>query len=268
MSGADFLGAILARKRAEVLRRHAHARPASVLGDASRVDRGAMAVAALRRGANGPRVIAEIKLKSPSAGVLRPRATGELPRIAEAYVAAGAAAVSVLCDGPGFGGAPLDLRRVARTVEVPVLFKEFVLDPIQVSLARALGAHMVLLLVRVLDADRLARLVDETLRQGLAPVVEAANAEEVRVALGTKATIIGVNARDLRTFRVDPDAAMRAVAAIPEDRVAVHMSGITSAQDLARVARGRADAVLVGETLMRAPSPGDRLQELLAASRD
>lgn len=264
MTDLDFLGPILERKRREVARRHAHTALASAEPAADVVDRSRAAVDALRRGgARLPHVIAEIKLRSPSAGTLRAREPGEVAAIARAYVQAGASAVSVLCDRAGFGGTPLDLRRAADAVSVPLLFKDFVLDPIQITLARQMGAQFVLLLVRALDAERLGRLVDETLRQGLAPLVEAADLDEVERALATHATVIGVNARDLRTFRVDLAAATRAVARIPADRVAVQMSGITSAADLAHLGRTRADAVLVGEALMRAPDPGARLRELL-----
>lgn len=260
----DHLGAILARKRREIARRLAHAVPARV-GQAPPFEaRAGAAVDALRRRGESPRVIAEIKLRSPSAGVLRAREVGGVARIAQAYVQGGAAAVSVLCDGPGFGGTPLDVRRAARSVQVPILFKEFVIDPLQIDLARAMGADMVLLLVRALTPQGLNDLVRETLRQGMAPVVEAADLAELQVALRTSASIVGVNARDLRSFRVDADAALRAVDAIPADRIAVHMSGIASVEDLARVAHGRADAVLIGEALMRAPAPGGRLRELLA----
>lgn len=264
MNETDFLGAILERKRRETARRRAHDALAPELPPGAVARAQAAAEALRRRGSGVPRVIAEIKFRSPSAGVLRPRAAGEVAGIARAYAAAGAAAVSVLCDGPGFGGTPLDLRRAAQAVSLPLLFKEFVLDANQITLARRMGAHLVLLLVRAHDDVRLGALVEETLRQGLAPVVEAADLEEVERALRTRAAIVGVNARDLRTFRVDPVAAMRAVDRIPAERIAVHMSGISSPEDLRRIASTRADAVLVGETLMRAADPGARLRALLA----
>jgi indole-3-glycerol phosphate synthase len=149
-------------------------------------------------------------------------------------------------------------------VRVPILFKEFVLDPQQISLARAVGAHMVLLLVRALDRSSLRAMVAEVMRQGMAPVVEAADEDELETALGTVATIVGVNARDLRTFQVDAERAQRILAGVPADRIAVHMSGIKTGRDLANVnAQGRADAVLVGESLMRAEAPGDLLRAWL-----
>lgn len=213
-----------------------------------------------------PAAIAEFKRSSPSAGVIRARQRGDVERIARQYVAAGARAVSVLCDGPGFRGSPLDVRRAALATPAPVLFKEFVLDEIQIELARSMGAHMVLLVVRALPAARLHALVEATCAAGMAPVVEAADAAEVRVALATRARIVGVNARDLRTFEVDVDAAGVALSAIPADRVAVHMSGVRTRDDYVQLSRGRADAVLIGEGLMRAADPGQRLRELLGTA--
>ncbi len=269
MSPVDFLTPIIERKRREVARRKRH-RGAAPIHRASAadggVDRGELARRALRRApGQRPVVIAEFKRSSPSAGVIRPKEPRDVERISQAYVAAGAAAVSVLCDGPGFCGTPLDVRRAARAINVPLLFKEFVVDEIQIDLARSMGAHMVLLLVRVLSDERLRELVDATLARGLAPVVEAADSEEVERAVATRATIIGINARDLRTFRVSLAAAQDAIDRIPLDRIAVHMSGVHSREDFARIAATRADALLIGEGLMRASAPGQRLRELLGA---
>src|SRR4051812_15169427 len=274
MAGAvDYLERILVRKRVEVARRIAHRalmRPGARTSTPAEA-RGANAIATLRRvqrGAGLPRVIAEIKLRSPSAGEIRRRHTGVVQSIAESYAAGGAAALSVLCDGPGFGGSALDFRRAAAVVRIPLLFKEFVLDPIQVEIAHACGASMVLLIVRALEPRSLAELVDEVHRQGMEPVVEAADDDELERALATRAVIVGVNARDLRTFRVDGERARRLIARIPEDRVAVHMSGLASGADLASLGQSRADAVLVGEALMRAPDPGARLQDWIASATD
>jgi indole-3-glycerol phosphate synthase len=259
----DHLARIVERKRGEVLRRVRRAQTFVRLAAEAPLPR-TDAIEVLRRPPGAPpQVIAEIKLRSPSAGEIRPRAVGELPRIASGYHRGGAAAVSVLADGPGFGGCPLDVRRAVKASSAPVLFKEFVLDPVQVDCARALGATYVLLLVRVLDDRELARLIREVRARGLEPVVEAADAEELTRALRTEAAIIGVNARDLRSFDVDSGRAGELVDRIPASRVAVFMSGVRSAEDFQRVARTRADAVLIGEGLMRAADPGARLAELL-----
>lgn len=269
MSGRDFLGEILARKRLEVARRIRHGGAVERMLEQQPFDagRGARAVEALRRGdARLPRVIAEVKFASPSAGVIRPRSRDSVQSIARGYVAHGAAAVSVLADRPGFMGGPLDVRRATSSVGAPVLFKEFVLDPCQVRLARAVGASLVLLLVRALSPKELGALSDAIRREGMEPVVEAADEAELEVAIASGATIVGVNARDLRTFSVDPVMAARAMERIPSGRIAVFMSGIRERADLDRVAATRADAVLVGEGLMRAPDPGARLGALLGDS--
>jgi indole-3-glycerol phosphate synthase len=238
------------------------------IGEGPLVDRRGPAVAALRRPLGEPlRVIAEVKRASPSAGMIRERRIGDAVHIARAYETAGAAAVSVLADGPGFAGSPLDVRRVAAAVQCPVLFKEFVVDPIQVTLARALGASLVLLLVRARRDDELVELVERVVAAEMAPVVEAADASELGRALATRAPIVGVNARDLHTFRVDPAEARRLVQTIPRGRVAVFMSGVREPADLRMLGSGRADAVLVGEALMRADDPGARLRSLLEGTQ-
>ncbi|MFW6050346.1 MAG: indole-3-glycerol-phosphate synthase [Myxococcota bacterium] len=264
----DYLGQILERKGVEVRRRasYVRARPGA-LEDPSPGERGARAIQCLRRGdASLPRVIAEVKFRSPSAGVIRERRPGEGARIARAYEEGGAAAISVLADGPGFGGSVLEVRRVARAVSVPVLFKEFVLDPVQVRFARAAGASLVLLLVRVLSDRRLRELISVVREQGMEPVVEAADAAEVDRALETDATVVGVNARDLKSFRVDGKAAARCLQVVPEGRVAVYMSGVRAAEDLRALAPTRADAVLVGEALMRAGDPRAQLERWLGGA--
>jgi indole-3-glycerol phosphate synthase len=263
----DFLTPILKRKARENLRRarHARARASYVASAATSAGRAELAYQALQRGSGQqPRIIAEIKRASPSAGSIRPYARGDIAWLAQEYVRGGAAAVSVLCDRQGFAGSALDLRRAARVIAAPLLFKEFVLDELQVKLAQLVGAHMVLLLVRALPDERLPVMCDAVLSAGLAPVVEAANAAEVELALRTRARIVGVNARDLRTFRVDPRAAHDALRMIPKDRIAVHMSGVRTPSDYREIAQGRADAVLVGESLMRAEQPSTKLRELLA----
>lgn len=264
MSERDFLRPILARKEREILRRARHFRDGSRALPQADVSRRELAHAALRRTAGQvPRIIAEIKRASPSAGSIRAYARGDIAWIAQEYERGGAAAISVLCDRAGFAGSVLDLRRASQACAAPLLFKEFVLDELQVELARRVGAHMVLVIVRAVSVERLHVLCDAVLTAGMAPVVEAANVDEVHTALTTRATIVGVNARDLRTFKVDPSAAHHALRLIPADRIAVHMSGVRSAADVREVASGRADAILVGESLMRSERPSEKLRELL-----
>ena len=260
----DYLSALLERKRRENARRRRHSPRMNAVTRVPDPSRAARATAALRREAGQPpSVLAEIKFRSPSAGIIRQRAPGDARRIARGYEDGGASVVSVLADGPGFGGSPLLVRQVAEAVRVPVLFKGFVLDPIQVDLAFDVGASLVLLLVRALDDDELRFLYDRIRALGMEPVVEAADAEEVDRAVALGSSIVGVNARDLATFRVDMETAAECVSRIPEDRIAVFMSGVSSDDDFREVARGRADAVLIGEGLMRAEDPGARLSELL-----
>ena len=262
-ASVDYLTPILERKRRENARRARRPDPSASL-HASIEDRAALAYARLRReGAEPPRVIAEIKHRSPSAGLIRAREAGLVAALAQQYQQGGASAVSVLCDRAGFGGSVLDVRRARAACTLPVLFKEFVLEARQVSLARAVGAHMVLLLVRALPEDALHALVAEIERQGMAPVVEAADEAELVVALRTSAVIVGVNARDLRSFTVDSGQARSLIDRIPHGRVAVHMSGVRAAEDLAHVAASRADAVLIGEGLMRAADPRATLRHWL-----
>ena len=208
-------------------------------------------------------MIAEVKFRSPSAGELRPWGPGEGVRVARAYAQGGASVISVLADGPGFGGSPLQVRRVADAVDLPVLYKGFVLDPLQVDLAYRMGASLVLLLVRALDRPVLDALCAAIHALGMEPVVEAANETELHTAIDTGAKIIGVNARDLGTFEVDTEAASRSIERIPDDRIAVYMSGVRAPDDFRRIANTRADAVLIGEGLMRADHPEEVLASML-----
>ena len=263
----DHLSKILARTRRENLRRRKHVkamRPLRREPEPARSERG---VEGLRREAGGPpSVIAEIKFRSPSAGAIRTWSAGEGVRVARAYEQGGASVVSVLADAPAFGGSPLLVRRISDSVSVPVLFKGFVIDPVQVELAFDVGASLVLLLVRALGDKALESLIAHTRALGMEPVVEAADAEEVDRAVAAGSTVVGVNARDLRTFRVDMQMAHRCVARIPSDRVAVFMSGVRTNDDFWEVAQGRADSVLIGEGLMRAEDPAVRLSELLSSA--
>jgi len=260
----DYLSAILARTRSENLRRRRHCARSHPVSRPAQPERSERGVRALRRVTGAvPSVIAEVKFRSPSAGEIRAWSPGEGVRVAEGYERGGAAVVSVLADGPGFGGSPLLVRRVAQAVRVPVLFKGFVLDPIQVDLAYDVGASLVLLLVRALEDSNLRMLIARIRHLGMEPVVEAATADEVDRAAAAGSTIIGVNARDLATFRVDKDAARLCIERIPEGCIAVFMSGVQSVEDFRDVAQGRADAVLIGEGLMRSADPGARLAELL-----
>jgi indole-3-glycerol phosphate synthase len=259
----SLLDEILATKRAEVeaLRGRERSAPTRVPLDPQH---------ALRREPGEPlRLIAEVKLRSPSAGVLS-RKLSPAER-ALAYAEAGASMVSVLCDGRFFAGAWEHLAAVRDGLDragrsVPLLAKEFVIDEAQVAEARERGADSVLLIARIVDAPRLAGLVRASRIEGLEPLVEVVDEGEVRAALLAGARIIGVNARDLNTLAMDPARAARVCSAIPLEAIAVHFSGLSEARDVAQVARGRADAALIGEALMREDDPRPKLRAMVAAA--
>jgi indole-3-glycerol phosphate synthase len=206
--------------------------------------------------------IAEFKRRSPSAGWIREgAAVGDIvPR----YVSAGAAGLSVLTDEPFFGGTLDDLAAARAVASVPILRKDFIVDEYQIAEARAAGADAILLIVSALDDGALRALFQSCARWGVQALVEAHDGAEVARAVALEAPIIGINHRDLRTFTVDTTLAARMRPEIPADRVVVAESGIRTAADVRRMGESGIDAVLVGETLMRAPEPGAALAELLA----
>jgi indole-3-glycerol phosphate synthase len=210
-------------------------------------------------------VVAEVKRRSPSAGVIRddldPRERAVL------YARHGASAISVLTDQPHFGGSIEDLRAAVSRVEVPVLRKDFILDELQVIEARAAGAAAVLLIVRALPPARLEALLSCARAAGLEAVVEVHTATELERALGAGAEIVGVNSRDLDTFRIDVAGAWELLAGVPADRVAVAESGMHGAEDVERAAVAGADAVLVGTALSAAADPAGLLRRLSEVER-
>ena len=240
-----------------------HARREALASAAARAASPRAFAAALR----GPRigVIAEVKRRSPSAGSIR----DDLDPAARAalYAAHGAAAVSVLTDGPFFGGSVEDLRSAAAAVRVPVLRKDFILDEVQIVEARAAGASAVLLIVRVLPPERLRALLAAAGTLGLEALVEVHTAEEIDRALEAGARVIGVNSRDLDTFQIDTAAAWRLLARVPADTVAVAESGMATAEDVASAAEAGADAVLIGSALSRAADPAALLETIAGVSR-
>lgn len=200
------------------------------------------------RGGDEISVVAEFKRRSPSAGDLA-RGAEPVP-VARGYREAGASALSVLTDGPWFGGALEDLSDVRASVDLPVLRKDFLVDPIQVVEARAAGADGVLLIARVLEGPRLGEMLRACADAGMDALVEVHGADELDRALEAGARIVGVNARDLDTFAVDLALSERLVGAVPGDRVAVAESGIRGGGDVRRMGEAGADAVLVGGWLM------------------
>jgi len=219
-----------------------------------------------RLAAPGLHLIAELKRSSPSAGRIASLDDDLLSR-ARAYEAGGAAAISVLCEPHWFGGSIDDLRRVRDAVSVPVLAKEFVVDARQLELVRRAGADLVLLLAVLHDAPDLPALVERAFELGLEPLVEAHDERELDAALATRARLIGVNNRDLRTLEVDVERAERLRSVVPDDRIAIAESGV---RDPSTIARWRAvgfDAALVGEALMRSADPAAAARSFVAAGR-
>ncbi len=230
----------LETSRQEVERRAAAAVPVPSFADALRA-------------APGMAVIAEVKRRSPSAGVIN----GELDPVATAgsYREGGAAAISVLTEPDFFGGSLDDLTAVVASVNVPALRKDFILDPFQLLEAKGAGASAALLIARVLDDRTLRLLLEEAMGLGLDILVETHSREEVDRSLAAGAAIIGVNSRDLDDFRIDRTAAWELLTTIPADRIAVAESGMESADDVREAARFGADAVLVGGAAARSPDP-------------
>jgi indole-3-glycerol phosphate synthase/phosphoribosylanthranilate isomerase len=211
--------------------------------------------------APGLSAVAEIKRRSPSAGDLRPDADPAV--LAAAFERAGAAAVSVLVDDR-FGGSLDDLRAARAATALPLLGKGFFTDESDLLKLREAGADAALLLLRDLDDERARRLIAAAHRLGLDALVEAHTADELERALALDAGLVGINARDLATFRVDRGAQLELLARVPDGRVLVAESGIECRAHAAAAELAGADAILVGATLMRAPDPAARLRELLA----
>jgi tryptophan synthase beta subunit len=215
--------------------------------------------------APGLHVIAEVKRASPSAGAIAP--ADDPARRARTYVAGGAAAISVLCEPHWFGARDGDLEAVRTAVPVPVLAKEFVVDRRQLPWLRARGADAVLLLAVLHPRRRLAALVDEALDLGLEPFVEAHDERELEAAVATRARVVGVNNRDLRTLAVDVGRAAALRGTVPDDRIAVAESGVRDEATLRGWRSIGYDAALVGETLMRALDPTATVRAFVAAGR-
>jgi len=210
-------------------------------------------------------VIAEVKRRSPSVGAIRE----DLDPVAhaQAYEAGGAVAISVLTDGPYFGGSVADLEAVARAVRRPVLRKDFILDELQLLEARAAGASAVLLIARALPSRRLRELAAAAHSMGLGTLVEVHTEAELEAAVAVAPTAMGVNSRDLATFTVDPVAALRLVAHVPAGIPAVAESGISRRDDVVRAAAAGADAVLVGTAVARAADPAGAVRSLVGVAR-
>lgn len=262
---SDILETILATKRVE-LAQLTQARRSEILAAAEQAApvRG-FGSSLVRAAGDRIRVIAEVKRASPSAGPIRPGA--DPAAIAREYAGAGASAISVLTDKTYFDGDLRFLNQVRAAVSLPLLRKDFVIDPIQVAEARHAGADAVLLIVAAFPRGTaaLGDCMAAARRFGLDVLVEVHDEEELAIAVATGATLIGVNHRNLRTFSIDMSLTERIAKRCDglDNIVLVAESGIRSRDDVQRLADAGAHAILVGEQLMRAPSPGAALAELL-----
>jgi indole-3-glycerol phosphate synthase len=210
-------------------------------------------------------VIAEVKRSSPSRGGLAP--IPDPAALARDYASGGAHAISVLTEPRRFSGGLADLDAVRAAVDVPVLRKDFVVTAYQVWEARAHGADLVLLIVAALDQNALVGLVERTTSLGMTPLVEVHDEAELDRALDAGATVIGVNARDLRTLDIDRGLFGRLAPRVPEGIVKVAESGVRGTHDLLAYAAAGADAVLVGEGLVRTRDPRATVAELVTAGK-
>ena len=216
------------------------------------------------RGHDGIAVIAELKKASPSKGLIR--ASFDPVELARELETAGAAALSVLTDEEFFQGALDNLWKASATVTIPCLRKDFIVDEFQLLEARANSADAVLLIVAALTEDELNRLAVAARSRGLDVLCEVHDVNELQRALNAGCDLIGVNTRDLRTFKVNLQTAFDLVAKFPAGVVRVAESGIHSADDVTRLRAAGYHAFLVGESLMRAESPGNALRELMRVS--
>jgi indole-3-glycerol phosphate synthase len=259
----SILDTILAKKRAEIAAAKS-ARPLATLEEAAKhagPTRGLRA--ALTRVPGTPvRVLAEIKRASPSAGAIR--AGADPAAIAAEYAEAGAAAISVLTDREFFDGDLAFLAKCRERVELPLLRKDFIVDAYQVAEARAAGADAVLFIVAALAKTQLQDLLAAAQQYELDALVEVHDLREAETALACGVELLGVNHRDLRTFTIDMSLTGAIAPMLPPHCVLVAESGIRAPNDVKLLGAVGAHAVLVGEHLMRAPSPGAALRELMA----
>jgi indole-3-glycerol phosphate synthase len=211
--------------------------------------------------ASAPAIIAEAKKASPSKGLLA--ADFDPARIARTYASAGAAAISVLTDEQFFQGSLADLQAARNAVTIPVLRKDFTIDELHVMEAAANGADAILLIAAILPTLRMRQFRELAAKFGMAALVEVHNQGELRHALDSGANIIGVNNRDLHTFRVSLDTSLRLAASIPSSVIKVSESGIHSHADLSLLSDAGYSAFLVGEHLMKSGDPAQALKALL-----
>ena len=261
---SDILARIVASKHEEVAAAQAREPLAAVAAAAAAQPAPRDFVGAIRaRIARGqPAVIAEIKKASPSKGVIRP--DFQPAEIARDYERNGAACLSVLTDREYFQGCPEYLQAARAACQLPVLRKDFMVDPYQVVEARAMGADCILLIAAALDLPRMRELEALAHGLGMAVLVEVHDGDELDLALQLATPLVGINNRNLRSFAVSLETTLALLARIPPGRIVVTESGIVTPEDVAHMRAAGVDTFLVGEAFMRAPSPGSELARLFA----
>lgn len=261
---SDILQRIVAVKRDEVAQARRRCGLAELQAQAAAASpaRGFAAALRARVEAGHPAVIAEVKKASPSKGVLREHFVPA--DIARSYESGGAACLSVLTDERFFQGCAAYLQQARESCSLPVLRKDFLIDPYQVVEARAMGADCVLLIAACLDDGLMSELEACATEQGLDVLVEVHDGEELERALRLRTPLIGVNNRNLRTFEVSLDTTIGLLPRVPGDRLLVTESGILARADVQRMRSAGVHAFLVGEAFMRAPDPGQALRDLFA----
>lgn len=260
----DILTTILAKKVEEVAKRKIGMPIAGLEEIAAGVERprGFYQALAHKVAAAKPAIIAEIKKASPSQGVIRENF--QPITIAQDYAMNGATCLSVLTDKEFFQGSEAYLQMVRERCPLPILRKDFMIDPYQIYEARALGADCILLIVAALADDLMRELADTAQRLGMDVLVEVHDADELQRALALDTKLIGINNRNLRTFTTSLQTTLDLKQHIPEDRIIITESGIHTPDDVQLMLDNQIYAFLVGEAFMRAPSPGQKMRELFA----
>jgi len=256
----NILAEIIEQKIREVAFAQPRAQAEDWKGKAESLPKAADFEAALRRPGR-MRVIAEIKKASPSAGILREHF--EPIEIAKSYVSHGADCLSVLTDVNYFQGSLHYLRSIHQAIDLPLLRKDFVIDPVQIYEAKLAGASAVLLIAECLNATEMKDLVSLIQSLGMTPLVELFDPANLKPVIESGTPLIGINNRDLRTFHTDLRHTIDLLADIPKDRVVVSESGIKTRADVERLSEAGVQAILVGEAFMRAENPGAKLAELV-----
>jgi indole-3-glycerol phosphate synthase len=259
---SDILDKILKVKREEIAAAKQKHPLAELRDDAERAGKPRDFIGALRSkiSAGRPAVIAEVKKASPSKGVLR--ADFDPVAIAQSYARHGAACLSVLTDAKFFQGSRDDLVRARETSGLPVLRKDFIVDPYQIHEARAMGADCVLLIVAALDDEAMIGLERVAMELGMAVLVEVHDDNEFERALNLQTSLLGINNRNLRTFETRLETTLNLLGRIPQGKLVVTESGILTVGDVERMRFAGVEAFLVGEVFMRAADPGEALATL------